>query len=78
MSRAFFEVAPVGERCWVMKMRLPSESVFEFRPTQAAAVHRAHELGRHFDAWRIRVLADDGELEKELVSDGSPPIRHSA
>jgi hypothetical protein len=77
MSRAFFEVAPIDDR-WVMRMRMPSESVFEFCPSQAAAIYRARELGRHFDAWRVRVLSPSGELEKELISDGSAPVRRSA
>lgn len=69
MKRAFYEVVPVSGG-WVIRM--PGDSVSEFRQGKAEAIQRARELGGRYDAWRVHVLTQAGGVEAELSSAEAP------
>ncbi len=70
MSGALFEIVPIDDG-WVVRM--PGDSVFEFRPSKSAAIQRARQLGQSYGTWRIRVLSSSGEVDTELASPETPP-----
>ncbi len=65
MTQALYEVVPEG-RGW--RVRMPGDSVSELYADKGAAIHRARELGRRYDAWRVRVMTENGRVETELSS----------
>jgi hypothetical protein len=65
MTNAMYEVVPEGQ-AW--RVRMAGDSVSELYADKGAAIHRARELGRRYDAWRVRVLTENGRVETELSS----------
>jgi len=71
MRTALYEVKPMGVG-WLI--RIPNDSVEEIHRDKPAAIRRARDLGSHYDAWCIRVLDANGNVEKEIVS---PTVKKS-